>query len=65
LRWRETGRQGKFVLWKGSFVPEYVHLPIRVQPAVSSAEVAWFLMNSAQELMFESFPDLLIQAKAE
>ncbi len=63
--WRETERDSKFLLHKISFLPDHVHLAVKVHPSVVPAELILKLMNTSQELMFHKFSNLVIQAKVE
>jgi REP element-mobilizing transposase RayT len=47
--WRELQRASRYALLKVSFVPDHVHVALRTHPAVSPADIAIELMNSAQD----------------
>ena len=64
-RWRETERDLKYFLRKVSFLPDHVHLAVRVHASVVPAELLLSLMNVAQEVMFDSFSHLVIRAKVD
>jgi len=47
--WRRLQDASRFALLKVSFVPDHVHIAVRAHPAVSPADIATALMNSAQD----------------
>ena len=47
--WRELQRASRYALIKVSFVPDHAHVALRAHPAVSPADIAIALMNSAQD----------------
>lgn len=49
--WRRLQNQLRVALLKVSFVPDHVHVAFRAHPAVSPANIAAALMNSAQEVV--------------
>jgi REP element-mobilizing transposase RayT len=49
--WRRLQSQWRIALLKVSFVPDHVHLALRLHPAVSPADTVIELMNVSQELM--------------
>ena len=59
--WRALEPGHQFALLKASFVPDHVHLAIRVHPAAKPLALATELMNVAQEVMFEQFPEIMIR----
>ena len=59
--WRGLESKQLFAVLKASFVPDHVHLAVRVHPAVKPLDLAVDLMNSAQEVMFEQFPETMIR----
>jgi putative transposase len=61
-RWRSLLCEKRAVLLKVSFVPDHVHLALRVHPSVSPAALILDLMNTAQELMWSDFADAVIRA---
>ncbi len=63
--WRELQEQTRFVLQKVSFVPDHVHLAVRLHPSVSPAELVVALMNASQEMMWSDFDDVVIRAGVE
>lgn len=62
-RWREL-QQG-YLIDKVSFVPDHVHVAISLHPAQGPVDVVAKLMNSAQELMWDRFPNLVIKSSLE
>ena len=60
--WQTLGEAGKFFIEKVSFVPDHVHMSIRMHPSVKPAEVIVELLNRAEILMHQAFPEHLIQA---
>ncbi|HMV87366.1 MAG TPA: IS200/IS605 family transposase [Blastocatellia bacterium] len=62
--WRNALTQLQAALLKVSFLPDHVHLALRLHPAVSPANLVVELMNAAQTVVFEQFPQAVIQAKA-
>ena len=52
-------------LVKISFVPDHVHLALRVHPSTSPAELIVQLMNSAQDFMFQRYCEDVIRAGVE
>ena len=60
--WRGMQNVYRFALLKVSFVPDHVHLAVRVHPSVSPADLVLELMNAAQETMFRELPEHIIQA---
>jgi REP element-mobilizing transposase RayT len=55
----------RFRLIKVSFVPDHVHIAMRLHPAVSPAALSIELMNAAQELAFSTLPRSVIEASVE
>lgn len=49
--WRRLQSQWQMSLLKVSFVPDHVHLAVRLHPAVSPADTVVALMNSSEEVM--------------
>jgi REP element-mobilizing transposase RayT len=60
--WQTVCRQQRAALMKVSFVPDHVHLAVRVHPSVSPNVLTLALMNAAQELMWTHFDHDVIQA---
>jgi len=63
--WKHLLSQRPAALAKVSFVPDHVHVALRVHPAVSPAALILELMNSAQELMWDTFANPVIRAGVE
>ena len=61
--WRAL-QQG-FLIDKVSFVPDHVHIALTVHPTRSPIAVVGTLMNSAQELMWNRFPNVVIKSAVE
>jgi REP element-mobilizing transposase RayT len=61
--WRNALTQLQAALLKVSFLPDHVHLAVRLHPAVSPANLVVELMNVAQTVVFEQFPQAVIRAK--
>ncbi len=53
--WQSLEREHRFALKKVSFVPDHVHVAVRVHPAVSPAELVCHLMNHAQGIVEQEF----------
>src|SRR5438132_1721672 len=49
--WRKLQTDLRFALLKVSFVPDHVHVALRMHPELSPAEVVAALMNSARQVM--------------
>jgi REP element-mobilizing transposase RayT len=64
-RWRLLQRQGQYFIEKVSFVPDHVHLAMRVHPSLAPAHAVLALMNAAQELVWKEFASSVIRARAE
>jgi REP element-mobilizing transposase RayT len=64
-RWRALESELAFTLLKVSFLPDHVHVAVQLHPRVAPAEVIVALMNAAQQLLWDSFPDAVIQAGVE
>ena len=62
--WRGVQAKEQFALLKVSVVPDHVHMAVRVHPAVAPLALAERLMNVAQEVMFEQFPEVVIRYSA-
>jgi REP element-mobilizing transposase RayT len=50
-RWLALQSQSRFALLKVSFVPDHVHIAMRLHPSLSPADAVVELMNSSQDLM--------------
>jgi REP element-mobilizing transposase RayT len=62
--WQSLQAAEQFALLKVSFVPDHVHAAVRVHPSVAPLALAVKLMNLAQEVMFERFPEVVIRYSA-
>jgi REP element-mobilizing transposase RayT len=60
--WRALQQAEKFALLKVSFVPDHVHLAVRVHPAVAPDGLVVRLLNVAQEVIWAHFAGAAIQA---
>ena len=56
-RWRQMQDELAMAVEKVSFVPDHVHLAVRIHPSVSPATTVVALMNTAQERMWSDFPE--------
>jgi REP element-mobilizing transposase RayT len=63
--WRALQGPRRFALRKVSFVPDHVHVAARLHPAEVPASLAAALMNAAQRVIWEQFPESAIQAGVE
>lgn len=61
--WRGMQEHERFQLLKVSFVPDHIHLAVRMHPAAVPVELVARLMQAAQERMLRDFPEHLIQAR--
>ena len=59
--WHRLQRTSRYALIKVSFVPDHAHVALRAHPAISPADIAIALMNSAQE----EISGALIRARLE
>lgn len=59
--WRRLEAEHRFALLKVSFVPDHIHIALRLHPDVAPAQVAVALMNAAADLMYTQFREHLIQ----
>lgn len=64
-QWEHMQTRLRFGLIKVSFVPDHVHIAMRLHPAVSPATLAVELMNAAQEFAFKELTRSLIEAGVE
>ena len=62
--WRGMQAAEQFALLKVSFVPDHVHAAVRVHPSVAPLALVVRLMNVAQTVMFERFPEVVIRYSA-
>ncbi len=64
-QWEQMQTRLPFRLIKVSFVPDYVHIAVRLHPAVSPAALSVELMNAAQEFAFTELAQSVIEAGVE
>ena len=64
-RWRQIQGALRIAFEKVSFVPDHVHLGVRIHPSVSPAMMVVELMNVAQELLWRDFADSVVRAGVE
>ena len=60
--WKRMEAGERFSLLKVSFVPDHVHIAVRIHPGVSPGELALKMMKAAEDLMRAEFREHLIQA---
>lgn len=60
--WRSLQPGIRYFLEKVSFVPDHVHLAVRVHPTVVPANLVVALMNASQEVMWSRFGQYVITA---
>jgi REP element-mobilizing transposase RayT len=65
LQWQSLQQAERFALLKVSFVPDHVHLAVRVHPAVAPGRLPVTLMNSAQGVIWHQFAGAAIAARLE
>lgn len=63
--WRALEGGEKFALLKVSFVPDHVHLAVRLHPSAVPGGVVVALMNAAQRVVWRDFASDAIQARVE
>jgi REP element-mobilizing transposase RayT len=63
--WRSLEVDCRFVLLKVSFVPDHVHLAVRIHPSVAPSHLVVTLMNVAQRVAWSEFASDVIQARVE
>lgn len=63
--WKSLEEAERFSLLKISFVPDHIHLAVRVHPSASPGRLVGTLMNSAQEVVWRRFAADALQARAE
>ena len=61
-QWELMQTRLRFRLIKVSFVPDHVHIAVRLHPAVSPAALSVDLMNAAQEFAFTKLAQSVIEA---
>jgi REP element-mobilizing transposase RayT len=64
-RWFASQESDLFALLKVSFLPDHVHLAVALHPQVPPARLAVRLMNQAQEVIWQRFPEEVIRARVE
>ncbi len=64
-RWLQLQGTERFALRKVSFVPDHVHVAVRVHPGVAPDRLVVRLMNSAQEVIWTRFGAEAIRARLE
>jgi REP-associated tyrosine transposase len=64
-QWEHMQTRLRFKLIKVSFVPDHVHIAVRLHPAVSPAALSVELMNAAQELACSKLAQSVIKAGVE
>ncbi len=64
-QWEHMQTRLRFRLIKVSFVPDHVHIAVRLHPAVSPAALSVELMNAAQEFAFSKLAQSVIEAGVE
>jgi REP element-mobilizing transposase RayT len=63
--WQNLLRDVPAALVTLSFVPDHVHVALRVHPSASPAELIVCMMNAAQEFIFQQYGQDIIRAKLE
>jgi REP element-mobilizing transposase RayT len=63
--WRKLETEHKFAMLKVSFVPDHVHLAVRLHTSVAPAAIVVALMNAAQALLSREFARSVIEARVE
>jgi REP element-mobilizing transposase RayT len=63
--WRVVQGELGMAVEKVSFVPDHVHLALRIHPSVSPAKMVVELMNAAQKLLWRDFADSVVRAGVE
>jgi REP element-mobilizing transposase RayT len=63
--WELMQTRLRFRLIKVSFVPDHVHIAVRLHPPVSPAALSLALMNAAQELAYSKLAQSVIEARVE
>ncbi len=61
--WHACQTAERMMIDKVSFVPDHVHLAVRLHPVIAPGRIVLSLMNIAQELMWEQFSNEIIKAK--
>jgi REP element-mobilizing transposase RayT len=60
--WQKAQIERSFFIEKVSFLPDHVHLAVRLHPSRSPASAVVALMNASQELMWADFAGAVVQA---
>jgi REP element-mobilizing transposase RayT len=63
--WRALQGHCRWALRKVSFVPDHVHVAVRLHPGECPASLAATLMNDGQRIIWERFPEAAIRAGVE
>lgn len=63
--WRKLQTRLKAAFIKVSFLPDHVHLALRTHPSVTPANLTVELMNAAQKVVFEHFPEAVVHSRLE
>jgi REP element-mobilizing transposase RayT len=64
-QWHSIQTEGRFFIEKVSFVPDHVHVAVRLHPTVAPAEVVVSMMNAAQQLMWDQCSESVIRADVD
>jgi REP element-mobilizing transposase RayT len=64
-RWLDLQREHRFAIRKVSFVPDHVHIAVRIHSSVVPATMITELLNSAQDLMWGTYARNVIKAGVE
>ena len=62
-RWRDL--QKGYLIDKVSFVPDHVHIALTLHPVQAPVAIAATLMNSAQDLMWDRYSNVVIKSAVE
>jgi REP element-mobilizing transposase RayT len=63
--WQGLEAAEQFALLKVSFVPDHVHVAVRLHPVVRPLALAACLMNLGQAVLFDEFPEVVIRFSAD
>jgi len=63
--WLHVAEKRGFAIDQVSFLPDHVHLLLRMPPKLAVQECTLSLMNNAQHFIGRHLPDALIQAKVD
>ncbi len=64
-RWRQMQHEWQTFVEKVSFVPDHVHVAIRIHPNASPARLVFNMMNAAQDLLWEAFTEPVLRAAVD